>query len=132
MLQGHIHVGADLFVLRDCVQQLAGNLVGIGVEETHPTQVFDRRKFFQQKREAIFQAEIFAIASGVLADQGNFSHSGLRETFGLGNDGFKTSRAELSAQLRNDAEGAGMIAALGNLDVGHVAAASRGCAVSSS
>ena len=45
----------------------------------------------------------------------------LRQALGFGDDGFEAAGAELAAQLGNDAEGAGMIAALGNLDVRHVA-----------
>src|SRR5262249_42539398 len=37
---------------------------------------------------------------------------------GFGDHGLKAARAEFAAQLRNDAEAARMIAALGNLDVG--------------
>ena len=36
---------------------------------------------------------------------------------GFGDDGFETARAELSAKLGNNAEAAGMIAALGDLDI---------------
>ena len=37
VLEGNIHVGANLFVGCDGFEQLAGDLVGIGVEEAHPT-----------------------------------------------------------------------------------------------
>ena len=41
---------------------------------------------------------------------------------GFGDDGFEAPRAELAAQVGNDAEGAGVIAAFGDLDVGRCAA----------
>ena len=42
------------------------------------------------------------------------------QALGLGDYGFETARAKLAAQLRNDAEGAGVVAALGDLDIRHV------------
>ena len=42
------------------------------------------------------------------------------QSLGFGDHGFEAARAELAAQLRNDAERAGMIAALGDLDVSRV------------
>ncbi len=73
VLQRHVHVGADFFVLRDRVEQLAGDFVGIGVEKTHPAQIFDAGEFFEQQGQAIFQAEVFAVAGGVLADERDFA-----------------------------------------------------------
>ena len=102
---------------RDGFEQPAGDLVGIGIKKTDPAQVFNSREFFQQKCQAILQAEIFAIAGRVLADQSDLAHARLCQAFRLGNDRLKAPRAELAAQLRNDAESAGMIAPLGNLDV---------------
>ena len=85
VLQGNIHVGADFFVRGDGFQQLAGDFVGIGVEKTDPAQIFDCGQLLQQQRQAIFQSEIFAVAGGVLPDQGDFAHAGLGQAFRLGN-----------------------------------------------
>ena len=46
----------------------------------------------------------------------------------FGDHRLEAARAELAAQLRDDAEGAGMIAALGDLDVGRVTSAWPECA----
>ena len=83
-------------------------------------EIFDGGEFFEQQCQAIFQAEVFAVAGGVLADESNLADAGLRQSLGLGDYRFEAARTELAAQLRNDAEGAGMIAALGDLDVRHV------------
>ena len=101
-------------------QQLAGDLVGIGVEEAHPAQLFDLRQPLQQQRQAVFQAEVFAVAGGVLPDEGDFANALLGQLLRLGDDRLEAARAKLAAQLRNDAERAGMIAAFGDLDVGRV------------
>ena len=109
----------------DGVQQPAGDLVGIGIEESNPAQRVDSSQFFQQKRQPIFQAEVFAIAGGVLANQGDFANACLRQPFCLGDYRFKPARPKLAAQLRNDAERARMIAALRDLDVGGVSRRSQ-------
>ena len=109
----------------DGVEQAAGDFVGVGVEEANPAQAFDSGQLVQQQRQAVFQTEVFAVASCVLADESNFAHTGLREALGFGNDGFETARAELAAKLRNDAERTGMVAAFGDLDVGRVAGVAR-------
>src|SRR5690242_18070575 len=113
MLQGHIHVGTDLVVSGDGFKQTAGNLVGISIEKADPAQLIDRRQFFQQQRKPVFKIEILAVTSRILANQRDLADSGLRQTLGLSYDGLKPSRAELAAQLRNDAEGARMVATLG-------------------
>ncbi len=105
---------------RNGVQQLAGDFVRVGVEKTDPAQIFDPGQLFEQQGKAVFQAEIFAVAGGVLADEGDLADAALGQAFGLGDHGLEAAGAELSAQLRDDAEGAGMIAAFGDFDVGHV------------
>ncbi len=72
-------------------------------------------------RQAILQAEIFAIAGRVLADQIDFPNALAKEPRRFRYDRFKTAAAELAAILRNHAESAGMVAAFGDLDVGEVA-----------
>ena len=68
--------------------------------------------------EAVFEAEVFAVAGGVLADEGDLADALRDEVFGLGDDGRHAARAELAAELRDDAEAAGVVAAFGDLDVG--------------
>jgi hypothetical protein len=68
-------------------------------------------------RQAVAQAEVFAVRSGVLADQGDFAGAGSGKIFRFAYHRFKSAAAELSAQLRNDAEGAGVIAAFRDFDV---------------
>ena len=102
------------------VQQFSGDLVGIRVEEANPAQVFDLGQPLQQKCQAILQAELLAVAGRVLTNQRNFADTGLCQSLRLRHDRCKTPRAELSAQLRNNAKSARVIAALGDLDVSHV------------
>ena len=76
--------------------------------------------FSSSRGQAIFQAEVFAVAGCVLSDERDFAHAGLREALGFGDHGFETPRAELTAKLGNDAEAARMIAAFGNFYVGRL------------
>ena len=75
VLQRDVDVRADLVVGGDGLQQLAGDLVGIGVEEAHPAQLFDLRQPLQQQRQAVFQAEVFAVAGGVLSDERDLANA---------------------------------------------------------
>ena len=117
MLQRDINVRTDLFVPRDRFQKLAGDFVGIRVEETHPPQVFNFCQTLQQQSKAIFQAQVFAIAGGVLADQRDFAHTIGSQPLRFSNYGFKMTRPELSAKLGNNAEATRMVTALSDLDV---------------
>ena len=62
--------------------------------------------------------KIFAVTGGVLADEGDFADALLDELMGLGDDRLETAGAELAAEIGDDAEAAGMVATLGDLDVG--------------
>ncbi len=106
---------------RKRIQQFLRHAIRIRVKETHPQQVFDLRQSLKQLRQAVAQAQIFAVRSRVLSNQSNLACARGREILRFAHDGFKSSAAERAAQLRNDAERAGMIAALGDLDVRGVA-----------
>jgi GGDEF domain-containing protein len=71
VLQRHVEIFADVVVPGDGVKQLAGDAVGIGVEEAQPAQAFDAGERVEQSGEAVFEAEVFAVAGGVLADEGD-------------------------------------------------------------
>ncbi len=94
---------------------------GITVEEADPVQLFDLREAFEQQRQAVAQAEVFAVKGGVLSDEGDFADARGGQVRGFARDRLQPPAAEFSAQLRDDAEGAGMVAALIDLDVGGVA-----------
>ena len=82
----------------------AGDAVGIGVEEAQPAQAVDAGELVEQSCQAILQAEVFAVAGGVLADERDLLHAARNELLRFGDDGFKAARAEFAAQVGNDAE----------------------------
>src|SRR5580692_2542396 len=106
---------------RKRIQQFLRYAIRIRVQKADPQQVLNLRQAFEQLRQAVAKAQILAVGSRVLADQGNFARASSGEILRFTNDGFKTAAAKCSAQLRNDAEGTGMIAAFGDLDVRGVA-----------
>ena len=118
VLEGQIEVFADVVVPGDGFEQAAGDAVGIGVEEAEPAQAIDAGEGVEQSGEAVFEAEVFAVAGGVLADEGDLADAAGDELLGLGDDRLEAARAEFAAQVGNDAEGAGVVAALGDFDVG--------------
>src|ERR1700676_1341097 len=118
MLQRHIHVRTDFFLRPDRFEKFAGDLVGISIEEPNPPQIFDLRQFLEQEGESIFQAEVFAVASRVLPDESDFPYAYLCQSLSFGDHRFEAPGAKLPPQLRDDAERAGMIAALRNFDIG--------------
>src|SRR5439155_6562956 len=105
-------------MLGDRLQQSRCDLVWIGVKKPHPTQVLNRRKLFQQQRQAVFQPQIFSITGRILPNQGDLTNTRSCQTFRLGDDRLKAPGPELAAQMRNDAEAARMISTFSALDVG--------------
>ena len=65
--------------------------------------------------------QIDTVGAGVLRNHQQLLHAGIHETFGFGHDVFHRAADEISAQARNDAERAAMVAAFGNFQVGIVA-----------
>src|SRR5204863_101831 len=65
-------------------------------------------------------SEIAAVGGGILRDDEELFHAGGDEALGLAQHLGGRPRAQLPAQLRDDAEAAAVIAALGNLEIGVV------------
>ena len=64
--------------------------------------------------------EVQAIRTGVLADDQQFLGAGRDELFGLAQHRVRASAGKVAAYRRNDAEGAAVVAALGNFHIGIV------------
>ena len=105
----------------DGVEQARRDAIRVAIEEANPVEIFDLREALEQKRQAVAQAEVFAVESGVLADQRNFAHARGGQILRFAHHRFESAAAEFAAQLRNHAERAGMVAAFVDFDVGGVA-----------
>ena len=118
MLERQVEVFADIVVAGNGVKKAAGNAVGIGVEKAQPAHAGDLGECVEQLRKAVLDAQVFAIAGSVLADQRDLLDAARNELLRLGDDRLEAARAEFPPEIGDDAEGTGMVAALGNLDVG--------------
>ena len=98
--------------------KLAGDAVGVGVEEAEPAEAVDAGECVEEGGEAVLDAKVFAVAGGVLADEGDFLDAAGDELAGFGDDGLEAAGTEFAAQVGDDAEGAGVVAAFGDFDVG--------------
>src|SRR5262249_4192460 len=99
----------------DGLKQPGSNLVGICVKKAYPSKIVDLRKALKKQRQSILQTQIFAIAGRVLANKRNLAYPSAGEILSLRNHRFKMAGTELAAKLRDNAEAAGMVAALGDL-----------------
>src|SRR5258708_38848162 len=64
------------------------------------------------------EAEVLAVAGGVLGDQVELQDAGLLELAGLRDQALDAAAAEAAAPDRDGAEGARVVAAFGDLEVG--------------
>src|SRR3954470_5680282 len=74
-------------------------------------------EFTHEVRECVLLAEVFAVTRRVLRDEYQLLDASFGQTLRLGHDRAEAAASEVAAHLRNEAEGARAVAALGNLDV---------------
>ncbi len=87
VLERDVEVLGDVVVRRHGLEQPRRDLVGIGVEEAEPAEAGQGGEGFEELGEAVGEAEVFAVAGGVLADEGDLADALRDELFGLGDDG---------------------------------------------
>ena len=118
VLQRHVHVRAHLGQRRHRVDQLGIDGRRIQVQQPDPCDAVDRIELRQQMREpAAPEAAIAPPHRRVLRDEDQLFGAAGRERARLGEDRLLGPRAKFSAQLRDDAERARVIAAFGDLQV---------------
>jgi len=106
---------------------------GVGVEEADPEIALDLLQLAQEvgeriaagridgrSRAGLFFPAVHAEVGGVLRNEVEFLDALGDEAAHFGDDGGDGAAAMASAHLRDDAEGTGMVAALGDFDVGGV------------
>ena len=121
VLERHVDVLDDLGLARDRVDQLVVERARKRVVQPDPVDAVDRAERAQQLRERLAirsgDARVMPVAREVLRDQVDLAHAGRAERAGLGDDVVELPATLRAAQLRDDAERARPIAALGDLDV---------------
>ena len=120
VLQRNIHVAADFGDLRHRRQHCIIEGRRVGIEEPHPGDALDRGQIAQQARKAVPDAEILAVGRRVLRHQHEFPGPRPGQRGRLGEHRIRIPAAEMPADLRDHAEGTGIVASLRHLDVGDV------------
>ena len=130
MLERDVEIGEDqpLGHQRD---DLVDVRIGIDVVEPHPagspSLPSSRARSVMWARTSLalprprLVADVDAIGRRVLADDQQFLGAGGDQLLGLAQDRVGAAADEVAAQMRDDAEGAAVIAALGNLQIAVVA-----------
>ncbi len=75
VLQRDVQILHQPLMLRDCFEQLRCDAIRIAIKEANPAQLFNVREPFEQQRQPIAHAQIFAVESRVLPDQIDFAHA---------------------------------------------------------
>ena len=118
MLKRQVDVLADLLAFRHRRQRLVVYRRRVEVQQPDPLEAVDRVQVAQEPRERAALAAIDAVEGGVLRDQQQLLDAARRERARLADDRLRRTASIRAAQRRDDAEGALVVAALGDLDVG--------------
>lgn len=136
MLKGNVDVAGDFGALGDGLDEFVGPVSGVGVEEADPEVPFKFVECTEERGEGFAfgrvdtRGRIGAVAEAlplvhaevgrVLGDEVDFLHALGNQAPGFADDGVLGAGAVLAPDFWDDAEGAGVITAFGDLDVGHV------------
>ena len=120
MLDRNVHVVDELRLGRERVQQLVRDHIGVEVVHADPVEALNAAQLVQQEGKARRAVQVRAVAARVLRDDDQLLDAGLRKAAGLLQDVLHGAAAVAPAQMGDDAEGAEIVAALGDLDVGIV------------
>ena len=123
MLQRHVQVGHDLLLAGHDLDQLVADVAGIGVHEPQPLEIVagaiaDGR---EQPGQTVGLAPVAAVVGGVLGHDHQFLGAGPHQAVDLVDDGFDGPAVQLALEGGDGAEGAGRVAAVGNLEIGAAA-----------
>ena len=118
VLQRDVHVLHDLLLGRDRVEDRVGEGRGVGVHHADPADPVDAAQPAQQVGEAVAHPVVEAVAGRVLRHEDDLAHAARGEPPRLRHDVLDAPAAVPPAQGRDDAERAGVVAALADLHVG--------------
>ena len=120
MLQRDVDVLDDLRGVADGRDELVGEALGLKVEHAHPAAVGAHllSDGLQEPRQVVVAGQVMAPNAGVLADEDDLTHTAFEQMAHLGEDDVGLTREIAAANVRDGAEGAEPVAAIGNLHVG--------------
>ena len=99
----------------------------VGVHHADPADAVDAPEAAQQVGQAVAQPVIEPVARGVLRHEHDLLHAPRGQAAHLGQDVLEVAAAMAAAQRRDDAEAAGVVAALADLHVGEPGRPWTGC-----
>ena len=120
VLQRHVEVGNDLRAGGDLVDEAIGEMDRVEIHEPDPLDPVDLLEFFEQFHEPGLAVEVHSVVGRVLRDDHQFLHAVGGQFLGLADHLLDRLGGVLAPHLRDRTEGAGAVAALGDLEVGHV------------
>ena len=97
---------------------------GVGIDIVHPHPCTQLAQIARQRDDGVFGIAPFdvrAVGRSILRDHEQFAHACIDQTFGFAQDGGMGAAAEFAAHVRDDAEFAGVVTALRDLEVAVVA-----------
>ena len=118
VLQRHVDVRADLLLAGDRIEQLVGDVTRVVVEQPDPAQPIDLHQLTQQAAQRRAVAPIAAVGGQILCDEVELDDAVVRQRRGFGKHRVERPALVTAADLRNDAEAAGVIAAFRHLEIG--------------
>ncbi len=118
MLDGEVEVGQDVPRAGHNLQQLVGDVVVETIEEAHPEVALQAVQRAQQGGERRAVAEVFAVGRDVLRHQVELTRAGREQGTSLPQQGLGGAAAQMPAELRDGAEGTGVVAPLGDFHIG--------------
>ena len=117
MLDGYVQIFYYLGIGCDLVDKLIVELIGIGVMQAYPFNAVDLAYPAAKLCKAAFSVKIRAVARYILRDDDDLLHAVSCEVARFLNNVFHLSRAVSAAYVRNRAEGAEVITALGDAQI---------------
>ena len=109
-LQGHVKLRHDVGGLSHGGNHVVGKIFGVRGCEAYPFQALDLAAGAQQLREGLPVPELHPVGVHVLPQKGDLLHPLVDQHPHLGEDVTRSPVGLLPAKLRNDAEGAGVVA----------------------
>ena len=114
VLDGQVEIGHDLGVADHGGNKRIADTFRIGVQDTDPADAVDFLQAVQQLTDGAGSAPVLAVGGGVLRNQNQLAHTLARQPAGLGDAVIDFTAAQRTADQRNGAVIAAIVAALGN------------------
>ena len=118
VLKRHIDVLGNLFLTRIEVEQIIGDLLGIEVERSDPSNVRNLHERAKQRGETASNTQVHAVVDRILGNEVELFHAFAGEAFRFGNNRFDRSAPLFPAHDGNGAEGAIPVTPFGDLHIG--------------